>query len=169
MRNTTRWAIPYPEGTDVPQAAVDMGNIAQRVDNVLSTAIVAADGSSYPATPNEGLLVYRLDVGSLFIYHSGAWVKVTLPFAMAAGNVNAPFSASATATVAGTFPAGRFTQTPLITFGIGNPAPSGMSYPRISPISTSGFTLFVNNAAAVTATAAFNYMAVQMTPTAAAG
>lgn len=94
------------------------------------------------------------------------------PWAMAAGSVSLSLSAQAVNFVAVTFPAGRFTATPMITVSQASlPASSGLLIAKYTGASTSGFTLYAYNGpgTTVTTSATFSWLAVQMTESAGAG
>lgn len=97
-----------------------------------------------------------------------------LPYAMAAGQLL--MAANGQTVIAGTitFPAGRFTQTPLVTLtSLYNPASSASQRaytPFIaSPFSNTSMGVQINNSVAWTSNLWMNWIAVQMTSVAAPG
>lgn len=108
----------------------------------------------------------------------GAWREYVprgaagAPWAMAAGSVPLSLSAQIANSVAVTFPTDRFTATPLITVAQASlPASSGLLIAKYIDASTSGFTLYAYNGpgTAVTTSATFTWIAVQMTESGGAG
>lgn len=96
---------------------------------------------------------------------TSSWVHSlnnSTPFAMASGSGSNPANAS----TAITFPAGRFTVPPLVTFGVTGTV---AVMPIAQSITTSGFNGAGFNAAGSALASSWTWTAVQMTPTAAAG
>lgn len=104
-------------------------------------------------------------------------VPPNIPFAQSAG-VQTGFSAGSHAaggvvSTSVSFPAGRFSQAPLVTVSLST-APSGSAYlvARVGSVTTSGFTMQIYNtgtAAASYTGVSVNWAAIQMTAAAAAG
>ncbi len=89
-----------------------------------------------------------------------------LPYAVWAGSCSITLSAAAYGSVAVTFPAGRFTQTPVITLAqSGLPGGSGTLIPKYTGASATGFTCYAytGNGATATVTVTIVILAVQMT------
>ena len=92
------------------------------------------------------------------------------PFAVSAGQINVVITAATQGSAAVSFPAGRFTQPPIVTFGVDNAASAVVFSTRMSGApTTSGFTAVVNASSAVSITYPVAWIAVQMTSTTAAG
>jgi len=131
--------------------------------------------SSAIATPTEGMISYQKDTDAIEAYDGTNWVNrisTSVPFATQAGTATATFTASATSSVAVTFTAGRFTQTPVVTCSFEQPTGSGNFWVhRLVSLGTSGgtFQLSTYNAAVATATVRVNFLATQMTSTSASG
>ncbi|ROR95522.1 hypothetical protein EDD28_0078 [Salana multivorans] len=90
-----------------------------------------------------------------------------LPFAMAAGMVAIAGGSGTTTSTAVTFPAGRFTEVPVITMTPHTGAPEAISGWGHSGQTSGGFTAYMRRSNAVTTN--FHWLAVQMTPTASTG
>lgn len=98
-------------------------------------------------------------------------VSRPIAYAMAAGSANAVFTASQSSSTTITFPASRFTQTPLVV-GLVNTNASGNlagSTYRALNTTTSSFTLAGTATGVITNTAVVNYIAIQMTSASATG
>jgi len=93
---------------------------------------------------------------------------VSVPFSKAAGRVAVPVNAAVLGTAAVTFPAGRFTQPPIMNANITS---HSNFYAVATAVTASGFTANARNAdnTPLTATIQFDWTAVQMTSAAAAG
>jgi hypothetical protein len=94
------------------------------------------------------------------------------PFAMSAGSALVSIAAAATGNVNVTFPAGRFTQAPIVTTNIGAGASSSKLANRAVSVTTSGANLqvYTGDGTAVTVTnLPIYFIAVQMTSTNASG
>lgn len=103
----------------------------------------------------------------------GAWQRLAqegqngIPFAMAAGAVAISFSNQAVSSASVTFPAGRFTVTPVVTLTQASlQGGSGLLIPKVTGTSSSGFTAYAYMANAGNTTVSnvqFYWTAVQMT------
>lgn len=112
-------------------------------------------------------LEYTTDGSSFHAVSAGA----RGPFAMAAGICSGAINGQSVA-ISDTFPAGRFTVAPLVVPSmVGIAGFTSTLRPAIQTISPSGVTFFVNSTqgASVTGTVVLWWIAVQMTPTVAAG
>ena len=111
-----------------------------------------------PTTPYTGQLIYETDTGLLRVWNGSAWGSPKLdnpltvrsgstdrvvPFAMAAGSSG--FVNASTATV--TFPAGRFTATPMVTTGLFWVGATYNLYMQVSmyDLSSTGFTWYATD------------------------
>lgn len=109
----------------------------------------------------------------------GAWREVGLagrngsPFRMAAGGINITFSNTPYSSASVTFPAGRFTATPIIVITQASlPAGAALLIPKFTGASPSGFTAYAytGNATNTTVTnVQFHWIAVQMSATTGVG
>lgn len=112
--------------------------------------------------PHDGSTAYRIDTGARLSRVAGAWVP-TDAYATAEGFVYV----SATAGVTVSFPAGRFTQAPLV---FATPQdPSLVLVPHISDRTATSFRLRVYTLAGAATTANCAWMARQRTPTGVGG
>ena len=93
------------------------------------------------------------------------------PYAMAAGHVStSSIAAGGTANVAVTFPAGRFSQAPLVQATVNVTGPNQTYAVRVTSITTAGANLAVSTSATSSpGVATVAWMAVQMTASTAAG
>lgn len=91
-----------------------------------------------------------------------------VPYRWAAGTVSISLSNASSGTLAVTFPAGRFTQAPIVTVTTAN---SHFLIATMAGLTATGFTAGVRHidAATTTATLTVNWVAVQMLPGAAPG
>lgn len=90
----------------------------------------------------------------------------------AAGQQGITITAATFATVALTFPAGRFTVPPLVTATIATaPGGSAKLIPRVTAVTTTGAALYVytGDGSSATASVSIAWHATQMTPASAAG
>lgn len=97
-----------------------------------------------------------------------AFLDTVVPFAFSAGTLAiAGLGAGASATAAVTFPAGRFTQPPIVTCSSDT---NGNIIANPISVTTTGFTMRVNNPGAVASGAgSARWIAVQMLTTSGAG
>ena len=123
-------------------------------------------------SPVEGQMTYLEDTDQIDVWSGSAWVRrvsTSLPFAQASGAMSIT---SSSVTVI-TFPAGRFTQAPNITFGVTYVTASGgaptaaiyMPFGYLPSTTSFGVALNVGGAAAIGG----YWHAVQMTSAAASG
>jgi hypothetical protein len=149
---------------DAPDVALNPSQVADYAAKVGNRRVgttaerVAATGKDVW----EGLVWGDTTLGVDFRYKSGAWLQLSPAFAMAAGAGSNANGAYATVN----FPAGRFTQIPLVTATTNGAQPATMN---IGSISTTSMTIAGFNASNVAVACSWHWHAVQMTPTAAAG
>lgn len=97
----------------------------------------------------------------------------TIPMAIAAGSATLNISAAATATVAITFPASRFSVAPIVMATITNAVTGATKLiPRVTTATTSGANIVVYTGDGTNATATgvtIGWIAIQMLPASAAG
>lgn len=94
------------------------------------------------------------------------------PYATAAGSGAVSLSAASNGSTSITFPASRFTQTPMVSATIVSAAGGSQKFvPRLISVSTSGGTFYIYTGDSTTATASVNvhWIAVQMTSSSGAG
>jgi hypothetical protein len=148
MRTTTNYALSYPESVDHTRTWEYWQSIATQVDALLKARFVefAADGS---------------------IAISSGGVARPLPFAQAAGKVAVNLAAAYTGWTGATFPASRFTQTPLVTVA----STAGDYFSAVSNLTPSGCAIWATyfRGSNVAAGLDVHWHAIQMTPGAAAG
>jgi hypothetical protein len=132
----------------------------------------AARSSAVP-TPSEGMISYQTDTDAIEAYDGTNWVtrvSTSVPFATSAGTGTLVWAGVTTTSVTVTFPASRFTQTPIITItnasGLGSL--TSTTYRALS-VTTSSFTISGTATAVTTATGSAYWQAVQMTSTSASG
>lgn len=138
--------------------------------------LIVPTSARLPASAATLQRARALDTGAKYYWDGSAWQNDGV-FAQAAGLALVSGSSVAANGIVGTsitFPAGRFTQPPIVTFSIGGFVSfSALVFPKHpSSVTTSGATLNVINASGGTATWAslpLTWTAVQMTPTSAAG
>lgn len=96
-------------------------------------------------------------------------IAAQLPFAFSAGTTSITLSSAASGSTSVTFPAGRFTQIPIVTFGRG--ANGNKFVVNNSGLTTSGMTVTVasGDGSSYTGTVFVYWMAVQMASASAAG
>lgn len=129
----------------------------------------AADRTSQFPVPHEGAMTFLEDTHWLYVYAAGDWRVVRgggVPHQMAAGVVNLHLASNTQDTVAVTFPAGRFSVTPVIslTFEDASGATTGAPWVRTSGThNSSGMTIVVNKATAIDFVYRVSWLAVQMT------
>lgn len=132
-----------------------------------------ASGWQY-AVPNDTLVAWpavsQAVADKLEARLPGGATAGIVPFATAAGQPNAVFTASSTSVQSVTFPAGRFTQAPLVVLTANSAAGnfSGSTY-RATSITTTSFNLLGTATSVITNTTGVSYIAIQMTSAAAAG
>ena len=143
--------------------------------SVMTFASDAARSSAIP-TPSEGMISYQTDTDAIEAYDGTNWVtrvSTSVPFAMAAGksSVNMVAVNNTSATV--TFPASRFSVAPVVNFSVNRvTSNSAETYAtRMQSLTSSSvlLTMITRSAAAITETVEFNWTAIQMTSTTAAG
>ena len=136
--------------------------------SVMNFESAGARGSAIP-TPTEGMITYLSDDNQIESYDGDIW-RVKGPFAIAAAQVNAVYTASSNSSATITFPANRFTQPPLVVLTNTGAAGalSGSTY-RAASITAATFNLLGTATATITNTAPINYIAIQMTSSASAG
>lgn len=94
------------------------------------------------------------------------------PYAMAAGSVTVSLSGTSNGNTSVTFPASRFTATPMVSSNMSSAAGGTQKFvPRLISVSTSGATMYIYTGDSTTATASVNvnWIAVQITSSAGAG
>jgi hypothetical protein len=122
----------------------------------------AARSSAVP-TPSEGMTSYLKDAERIEAYDSDGWRPKTL-FSVSANSLSATGSATIT------FPAGRFTESPLILVGVLSAAGASGTSATFAAQSTSGFTVYVWTGATLSTTArTVHWQAIQMTASASGG
>jgi hypothetical protein len=139
--------------------------------SVMNFASSAARSSAIP-TPTEGMTSYVADDKRIEAYDADGWRPKT-PFAMAAGKSSVSMSAVNNASVTVTFPASRFTDTPVVNFTprrVGAVAAAVFAL-RMATVTTSSaqFTVVTRDGSNITETIEFNWVAVQMTSASASG
>jgi hypothetical protein len=177
MPQTLPNGIKTPINADAYNLTADlatMGNSANVIFPVVNQA--ARDA----LTPFAGMVVLRLDTGALEAYLVGTWTPITQvtgasPYMMHAGAVTVSVGvASASGTASVTFPT-AFTQAPIITTNV-SAATGNNSYKLLAhaySVTTTGFTMDLRTIDGTGAAASYaipvTWIAVQMTPTTAAG
>jgi hypothetical protein len=143
--------------------------------SVMTFASSAARSSAIP-TPSEGMVSYQTDTDAIEAYDGTDWVtrvSTSVPFAMAAGKSTFNMVAVASAAVTITFPASRFSVAPVVTFSVYRvtSASAEVYAMRMNTLTSSGvqLVLVTRSAGAITETVEFNWTAIQMTSTTAAG
>jgi len=141
---------------------------------VMNFASSAARSSAIP-TPTQGMVSYQKDTDAIEAYDGSNWVtrvSTSVPFATSCGGITVSYSASTAANAAVTFPAGRFTETPIVTISSTTAsALSRSSNASVQSVSTSGFTanaFYVLNTNQ-TGNVVLNWQAIQMTSASAGG
>lgn len=175
MATTTPDGITTPDsGTDY-DLTVDLGIMADTVQDALTRRANYGLGTTTQMNAalsqfSNGAVWYNTTTSSEWRRVSGAWVNQASshPFRMAAGVINISTSSSVTASGTVTFPAGRFTQTPIVTTGSNGNSQYFVS--MTSPTSTDVLlTIRHSGGASASSTVAVNWTAVQMTSSSAAG
>lgn len=110
----------------------------------------------------EGLRVWTTDTRVLWTYTQSAWVRSLpgQPYMMAAGSGTTNSSGDATVTL----PAGRFNVTPSIVI-----TGTSARYSTIASKSSTSFSVILANSSGTGVAGTFDWHAIQMTPTTAAG
>jgi hypothetical protein len=94
-------------------------------------------------------------------------IGTSAPFRMAAGTEVATFSASTSSAGSLTFPAGRFTQAPVLTGNVTTTAAaSNGAIIRFTSITASGANYTMNVTSSTSNSIGFNWIAIQMTSSA---
>jgi hypothetical protein len=92
-----------------------------------------------------------------------AGALASVPYAMACGQSNIAISAAVSGQVAITFPAGRFSQAPVVQMTCNSAGVNNMYGLRMTgPPGVSGFTAVANLAASGSATIPVGWLAIQM-------
>ena len=167
----------------VPAGVLAVGDVNQSTTRHLSLRVLAAadqyEGSIY-AHPTSGALVVHLkkntvEVNRFALQPDGSLVAIVgavsrpIPFATYASVTTIVVTATDKASNAVTFPAGRFTQSPLVFTALNQGTP--MMVTSFSSVVAGGATITARHmdAAAVSTTVNVNFFAVQMAPGAAPG
>lgn len=176
MANTAK-GIYYPTvGSKLAPLAGHFAQLATSVDTALGNI---TPGGHYTGTDaqrialtapslRKGITWYTTDTNLMYLYNGTAWTlwqRAPAPYAIAAGVVAT--TASGVATV--TFPAGRFSQPPVVTLAAYGHV-NVLAEPRMTaPPTTTGFSIhvFTMGGGQVPTTVAWH--AIQMTASASAG
>lgn len=119
-------------------------------------------------TGYTGLIVTRLDMGQEYIYRNGSWQPLGV-FAQAAGVTSFTMSGNST-TKQVSFPAGRFTQPPILTLGKAMSAGGKIVFAAVN-VTTTGFTMYAQTAdgSSTSIPVGVEWAAVQISATSGAG
>lgn len=146
---------------------------------VMRFADSAARGSAI-AAPTQGMVTYLDDVDSMQVYTGSAWRQVANAYSMAAargtwnsGSLPSIMDASSVGALTITFPAGRFTQAPIVV----GQSLSAYGEVAVNSISTASVSFYVINGGPGTSvlgggpigTVVADVVAVQMTAGSALG
>jgi hypothetical protein len=102
----------------------------------------AADRANQFPNPQPGAVSFTEDTRTLWVYASGAWVPLQFGSLAASGTATVNVTAvNVEATVAVTFPAGRFTAPPAVNVTQTTGPPPGWANSRASSITATGFVL----------------------------
>jgi hypothetical protein len=177
MPQTLPNGLQVPINSDAYNLAADlatMGNSANVVFPVANQTVRDA------LTPFNGMVVFRLDTGAVEVYFSSSWKPVTQatgasPYRAHCGTTTFTLGAGvAGGTQAVTFPA-AFNVAPIVVTSIATTVGSGASnlISHHTSVTTTGFSCQVqtsdNSAVGASYTIPVTWMAMQMTPTVAAG
>jgi hypothetical protein len=134
---------------------------------VMVFAGTAARSSAIP-TPSEGMVSYQKDTDAIEAYDGSNWVtrvSPSVPFATSANTVSfsAPASVPGSVAVTVTFPASRFTQTPVVVLVQTSSVNAVQRRFAAQSASSTGFTAgyYQDNGSA--ATSSVGWIAIQMT------
>lgn len=133
-------------------------------ENVTTVAALPASGNWPGRTISVGD-----PVTSIYVWATTGWVRtwsVGTPYATASGRGTRVFDAAASGAFVINYPAGRFTVPPIIHVDCDNPS-LGAYFAATSPDATQATVQGFNGGAGVSV--AYQWTAVQMTPTTAAG
>lgn len=148
MRNTTNFALPYPESGDHTRTWEFWQGLAEAVDTLLASKFVQ-----------------RAPDGSVIITTGG--VARPMPFAQWAATPSVQVTGATFNVATVTFPASRFTAAPIVQA-------TSATFPfnaLAGSVTATGFSLIVlhNADLSTTTTVSVNVHAVEMTPTAGPG
>jgi hypothetical protein len=166
--------VPVPEGGTTGQVLAKSSSTDYDTtwanQNLMIFADAAARSSAIPS-PTAGTMTYLQDTNQIDAWNGSSWVRrisTSLPFAQASGQ--AVVGGSTVVTV--TLPAGRFTATPNITFGMSYVLASGgnstgiVQIPYLAGPSTTSFGIILQNS---NGDVAVWWHAIQMTSSSASG
>jgi hypothetical protein len=139
--------------------------------SVMNFGGTAARSSAIP-TPSQGMVTYLDDTDAIEAYDGTNWVRKVpkvSPFAYSAGNLaNTSLAQNGSANTTVTFPAGRFTQAPIIVANAaGEVAAQVVGYAAIP--TTTSFILVRFNFYAGTQNVSATWIAIQMTSASGSG
>ena len=144
------------------------------VANATERAQLVSDlnGLSIGPTASRPLTVYRQDLGTIELTVDGtAWITISrnldlVPTRIATGASTRAFTAASSGVFTGTFPAGRFTQLPIIHMWCADPQ-YGVTFSSKPTSLTAWQAQGFNGAAGINVP--YHWMAIQQTETAAVG
>ena len=155
LADSARVIIPAANATEMAQIATD------------------ATAAGFPASAAAPLWCHRTDHDAVYRHNGAGWMMVTgkaggAPLSVAAGKVDYDMGGATGKSYNVTFPAGRFSTTPVILVG---PGPHRALTVTASSSSSSGFTLgvYTVNESASSLSGVARWLALQMTPTTAEG
>lgn len=97
-------------------------------------------------------------------------LELAVPFAVAAGTVDVTLTASTSGTASVTFPAGRFSQAPIVQLTkVDADAGAQLTVPMVTANSSTGMTVALYATATQTVTVTVHWVAVQMNTASSAG
>lgn len=186
MAETSR-GIVTPNQTDRYKLVTDLNTMATSIDEALKDAANTYRGTSTQRTqftsqaPEGTIWVDTNGEKIVWVKQGASWRRIWpvrqgdipgMPYAMAAGRVTISFSNSSGASVAASFPSGRFSVPPNVTLTrIVGAGAKYIPYISTGSISTSGCTigLYSGDGSPGTATAIVTWQAIQMTSASADG
>lgn len=140
-----------------------------RLDAQAGTRVVTS--TTRPAVPWVGQIIFETDTKKIMLWAGSGWIYVGGgAYAMAAGIAVITTAASPSGSVTATFPVGRFSVIPIVTV-----SRSSGSGAKMIPYTTNVRAedvlvgLYSGDSTVVTGTFSVHWIAVQMTPTSAAG
>jgi hypothetical protein len=142
----------------------------------LYTGDFTCTSTTRPAVPWTGMTIFESDTLDRYIWSGSAWLQLggggKVPYATASAQLAYSITAATNVTVAVTFPAGRFTQTPMVVAAISSFAANTVNMVvRNANVTTSGCDINVGHQDQTSGTYSgfFTYIAVQMFPGSGAG
>lgn len=150
------------------------GDVTEIVDSLNVCTVVADQAAMDALTTFTGRFCLRLDEMAIYAFN-GTWNRLSpraggIPYAMSAGSSTLNMGGTSGATVAVTFPAGRFTAPPVVTLGKAMSTHSKLVFYAVN-VTASGFNLGAQTTDGTTTsiTAGCTWQATQMTATSGVG